>query len=129
MGSSPDSGNITIDGTVVNDIPASKRGIGFVFQNYALFSYMTVEDNIAFGLSVQKVPKEKISQRVSELIELVGLKGNGKRYPSQLSGGQRQRVALQERLLRDRSLLLDEPFAAIDAVWWFQVLLPLGDHD
>ena len=112
----PDSGEIQIDGKVVNDIPASKRGIGFVFQNYALFRYMTVYDNIAFGLKVQKVDKKTIAKRVSELIELIGLKGLEKRYPSQLSGGQRQRVAFARALAPNpQLLLLDEPFAAIDA--------------
>lgn len=112
----PDSGEIRIDGKVVNDIPASKRGIGFVFQNYALFRYMTVYDNIAFGLKVQKVDKKTIAKRVSELIELIGLKGLEKRYPSQLSGGQRQRVAFARALAPNpQLLLLDEPFAAIDA--------------
>ena len=66
----PDSGEIKIDGKVVNDIPASKRGIGFVFQNYALFRYMTVYDNIAFGLELQKVPKKEIKKRVMELLEM-----------------------------------------------------------
>ena len=68
----PDSGDIIIDGQVVNNIPASQRGIGFVFQNYALFRYMTVYDNIAFGLTVQKVDKAKIKERVTELIQLIG---------------------------------------------------------
>ena len=113
---SPDSGQVIIDGNVVNDIPASKRGIGFVFQNYALFRYMTVEENIAFGLKVQKLDKGFIKQRVEEMIELVGLKGMGKRYPSQLSGGQRQRVAFARAIAPNpHLLLLDEPFAAIDA--------------
>ena len=85
----PDSGEIVIDGKIVNNIPASQRGIGFVFQNYALFRYMTVFDNIAFGLKVQKEDKQKIKERVSELIRLIGLEGLEKRYPSQLSGGQR----------------------------------------
>ena len=111
----PDSGEIKIDGTVVNDIPASKRGIGFVFQNYALFRYMTVYDNIAFGLKVQKVDRKAIASRVAELIDLIGLKGLEKRYPSQLSGGQRQRVAFARALAPNPQLLLDEPFAAIDA--------------
>ena len=69
----PDSGEIIIDGRVVNDVPASERGIGFVFQNYALFRYMTVYDNIAFGLKVQKADKKYIKQRVMELVELIGL--------------------------------------------------------
>jgi sulfate transport system ATP-binding protein len=112
----PDDGDIIIDGQRVNDIPASKRGIGFVFQNYALFRYMTVYDNIAFGLKVQKVDKKKIHERVMELVELIGLNGLEKRYPSQLSGGQRQRVAFARALAPNpHLLLLDEPFAAIDA--------------
>lgn len=112
----PDEGDILIDGKVVNKIPASKRGIGFVFQSYALFKYMTVFDNVAFGLEVQKVPKDEIKERVNELIELVGLKGLEKRYPNQLSGGQRQRVAFARALAPNpKLLLLDEPFAAIDA--------------
>ena len=112
----PDSGDIIIDGVRVNDIAASKRGIGFVFQNYALFRYMTVYDNIAFGLRVQKAEKKKIDERVRELIKLIGLEGLEKRYPSQLSGGQRQRVAFARALAPNpQLLLLDEPFAAIDA--------------
>lgn len=112
----PDSGDIIIGGTRVNDIPAGKRGIGFVFQNYALFRHMTVFDNIAFGLQVQKKDRKFIKTRVQELIELVGLKGFEKRYPHQLSGGQRQRVAFARALAPNpKLLLLDEPFAAIDA--------------
>lgn len=112
----PDSGDIIIDGVRVNDLSASKRGIGFVFQNYALFRYMTVYDNIAFGLRVQKADKKKIDERVRELIKLIGLEGLEKRYPSQLSGGQRQRVAFARALAPNpQLLLLDEPFAAIDA--------------
>ena len=112
----PDSGEIIIDGKVVNDVPASERGIGFVFQNYALFRYMTVYDNVAFGLKVQKVDKKTIDSRVRELVKLVGLEGLEKRYPSQLSGGQRQRVAFARALAPNpQVLLLDEPFAAIDA--------------
>ena len=111
----PDSGDIIIDGVRVNDLAASKRGIGFVFQNYALFRYMTVYDNIAFGLRVQKADKKKIDERVRELIKLIGLEGLEKRYPSQLSGGQRQRVAFARALAPNpQLLLLDEPFAAID---------------
>ena len=112
----PDSGDIIIDGVRVNDLAASKRGIGFVFQNYALFRYMTVYDNIAFGLRVQKADKKKIDERVRELIKLIGLEGLEKRYPSQLSGCQRQRVAFARALAPNpQLLLLDEPFAAIDA--------------
>lgn len=112
----PDSGEISIDGRVVNNVPGSERGIGFVFQNYALFRYMTVYDNIAFGLKVKKVNKKDIDARVRELIRLIGFEGLEKRYPNQLSGGQRQRVAFARALAPNpQLLLLDEPFAAIDA--------------
>lgn len=112
----PNAGDIYIDGKRVNNIPAAKRGIGFVFQNYALFRYMTVYDNVAFGLELQKMPKKYIKERVMELLELTGLSGMEKRYPNQLSGGQRQRVAFARALAPNpQVLLLDEPFAAIDA--------------
>ena len=112
----PDSGDIVIDGKVVNNVPASKRGIGFVFQSYALFRYMTVFENIAFGLRVLKKSENEIQERVAELVKLIGLEGLEKRYPSQLSGGQRQRVAFARALAPNpQLLLLDEPFAAIDA--------------
>ena len=111
-----DSGDILINSRNVNGVPASERGIGFVFQNYALFPFMTVNANIAYGLKVQKKDKKFISDRVNELLELVGLPDVGKRYPDQLSGGQRQRIALARALApQPELLLLDEPFAAIDA--------------
>jgi len=111
-----DEGDVVIDGKVVNNVPAGDRGIGFVFQNYALFRYMSVYDNIAFGLKVEKKSKEEIDERVTELIHLIGLDGLEKRYPNQLSGGQKQRVAFARAIApRPRLLLLDEPFAAIDA--------------
>ena len=94
----PDSGEIIIDGKVINNVPASKRGIGFVFQSYALFRYMTVFENIAFGLRVLKKSENEIKERVAELVKLIGLEGLENRYPSQLSGGQRQRVAFARAL-------------------------------
>ncbi|MCR5201594.1 MAG: ABC transporter ATP-binding protein [Lachnospiraceae bacterium] len=112
----PDSGDIIINGVRVNDVNPAKRGIGFVFQNYALFRYMTVFQNIAFGLEIKKESKKNIKKRVEELLELTGLTGLGDRYPNQLSGGQRQRVAFARALAPNPDLLLlDEPFAAIDA--------------
>ena len=111
-----DEGDVIIDGKNVNALTPDQRKIGFVFQSYALFPYMTVYDNIAYGLKVQKRDKKFIKNRVQELLDLVGLPGVEKRYPNQLSGGQRQRIALARALApQPEVLLLDEPFAAIDA--------------
>ena len=112
----PDKGQVIFEGRDITNLPPNKRNLNTVFQKYALFRYMTVYDNIAFGLKVQKADKKYIKQRVMELVELIGLKGLEKRYPSQLSGGQRQRVAFARALAPNPELLLlDEPFAAIDA--------------
>ncbi len=112
----PTAGDIYINGKRVNDLHPKDRGVGFVFQSYALFRYMTVEDNIAFGLDVKKMPKKEIKEKVNQLLELVDLKDCAKRFPNELSGGQRQRVAFARALATDPALLLlDEPFAAIDA--------------
>ncbi|KRB81244.1 hypothetical protein ASE00_14695 [Sphingomonas sp. Root710] len=115
-----EQGHIAFGREDVTDMPVQDRGIGFVFQQYALFRHMTVAKNIAFGLDVlprkQRPSKADVTARVDELLELVQLPGLGSRYPSQLSGGQRQRVALARALARNpRILLLDEPFGALDA--------------
>ncbi|ASS75506.1 molybdenum ABC transporter ATP-binding protein [Tumebacillus algifaecis] len=112
----PTSGEIHFEGALVNHLPPQERGIGFVFQNYALFKHMNIFENIAFGLTVQKRNKREIKARVDELLELTELAGLEQRFPHQLSGGQRQRVAFARALApAPQLLLLDEPFAAIDA--------------
>lgn len=111
-----DNGTVDLDGQRVDHLHARARQVGFVFQHYALFQHMTVAENIAFGLRVQKVSPADQQSRVTELLRLVGLLGMEGRFPHQLSGGQRQRVALARALApRPRVLLLDEPFGAVDA--------------
>ena len=111
----PDAGSVFLNGKNVDTLTPQQRSVGFVFQHYALFKHMTVEKNVAFGLEIKKKNKKEITERVSELLELVGLSGYKKHYPAQLSGGQRQRVALARALASEPSvLLLDEPFGALD---------------
>jgi spermidine/putrescine transport system ATP-binding protein len=109
------SGELRIEGRVVNDLPPHRRNVNTVFQNYALFPHMTVGQNIAFGLRMESLSAEEIVKRTGEYLELVGLSGFGGRLPSQLSGGQQQRVALARALAkRPAVLLLDEPLGALD---------------
>ena len=112
----PDSGEIIIDGKVVNDVPASERGIGFVFQNYALYPNMSVYDNIAFSLSVRKVDKKEIKKKVYDTAKMLGIEHLLDRRPGELSGGQKQRVAIGNAIIRNpRALLMDEPLSNLDA--------------
>lgn len=113
---SPDEGEIYLGDQLLNPVPPWQRGLGFVFQNYALFPHMHVFDNLAFGLEMRRASDDEVHQRVTDALRLVGLSGMESRYPSQLSGGQQQRVALARALvIRPRVLLLDEPLSNLDA--------------
>ena len=111
----PTSGEVFFDGKRINDVPPYNRQINTVFQRYALFPHLDVFGNIAFGLNVAKVPKAEITQRVNEMLDVVGLQGFAHRRIDSLSGGQQQRVAIARALVnRPKVLLLDEPLAALD---------------
>ncbi len=110
------TGDVLYDKKLINDVIPQKRDFGIVFQSYALFPNMTVYQNIAFGLKMRKMPPKLINERVSEILQLVGLTEWATHYPSQLSGGQQQRVALGRAIaIKPKVLLLDEPLSALDA--------------
>ena len=112
----PSAGSIVLNGRDLNHIPANKRGLGIVFQNYALFPHMTAAQNVAFGLEMQGVSKAECAERVSDTLKLVGLGHLADRYPARMSGGQQQRVALARALvIKPGVLLLDEPLSNLDA--------------
>src|SRR5690606_26773790 len=109
------SGEIYVDGKSVSRIPPHKRGIGVVFQSYALFPHMTVAQNIAYPLQVRRMARAEIDERVRRILEMMRLSGFEDRRPAQLSGGQRQRVAVARALVFDPNLvLMDEPLGALD---------------
>ena len=111
----PTSGDVLFEGVRINDVPPHKRRVNTVFQKYALFPHLNVFENVAFGLRIAKVPQKEVEQRVTEMLEIVSLKGFEKRKPDQLSGGQQQRVAIARALVnRPEVLLLDEPLGALD---------------
>src|SRR6266478_10147037 len=111
----PDKGKVFLHGKDVTELPARERGVGVIFQAYALFPRMTVEKNIGYGLKIRKRRRKEIKEKVQRLLNLVQLEEHREKYPSQLSGGQQQRVAIARTLAYDPEVLLfDEPFGALD---------------
>jgi spermidine/putrescine transport system ATP-binding protein len=122
----PDSGSILLRGEDVTDVPPNRRNVNMVFQHYALFPHLSIEDNVAYGLRLKKVPKRERAARVEEMLSIVRLEGFERRRPTQLSGGQQQRVALARALVnRPAALLLDEPLGALDVKLRKQMQLEL----
>jgi iron(III) transport system ATP-binding protein len=112
----PTSGSIILDGKAINELPSHKRDMSMVFQSYALFPHLSVFENVAYGLNVQKLSRKTINDRVNRVLDLVHLEGYGHRAPNQLSGGQQQRVALARALVMEpKVLLMDEPLSNLDA--------------
>lgn len=112
----PNEGSFQVDGTNLTHVPVHKRNFGMVFQSYALFPHLTIRENVAFGLTLRKEPKDVIEKKVNEMLTVTGLDHLADRYPKQLSGGQRQRVALARALvIEPKLLLLDEPLSNLDA--------------
>jgi len=122
----PDKGRILLDGQDITALPPHKRRVNTIFQNYALFPHLTVRQNIAFGLQVQKVPKKKMDETVNQMLHLVQLESQAEKKPMQISGGQKQRVAVARALImKPQILLLDEPLAALDLKLRQKMLLEL----
>src|SRR5919198_257744 len=122
----PDTGHIVLQGDDVTDVPANRRAVNMVFQQYALFPHMSVYDNVAFGLKVKRVPRSEHRERVQGMLRVVSLEGLDRRRARQLSGGQQQRVALARALVnRPAALLLDEPLGALDVKLRKQMQLEL----
>ncbi|MBH9994235.1 MULTISPECIES: ABC transporter ATP-binding protein [Bartonella] len=122
------SGSVSLDGTHIENLPPHKRGLGVVFQNYALFPHMTVAENIAFPLKMRRYSRSIIKQKVQKALDMVQLSDYGKRRPTEMSGGQQQRIALARALVFEpRVILMDEPFGALDKQLREQMQLDIRD--